>query len=92
MVLILKGNAELGEHVRSNLGYLPCLRHLLKSRVVTTQIYLPKRKFFPLHACATRSELPSYIITINDTSSFKSYDLLDIKVTMRKGNHILILI
>ena len=30
MVLILDGNPEIGAHVRSNLCYLICLRHLIK--------------------------------------------------------------
>ena len=32
MVLILDGNSEIGAHVRSNLCYFICLRHLIRSR------------------------------------------------------------
>ena len=38
MVLILDGNPEIGVHVRSNLCYFICLRHLLRSRAVTNRI------------------------------------------------------
>ena len=35
MVLILDGNSEIGAHVRSELYYLICLGHLIRSRAVT---------------------------------------------------------
>ena len=37
MVLILDGNSEKGAYVRSNLCYLICLRHFIRSRVVTNR-------------------------------------------------------
>ena len=37
MVLVLDGNSEIGEHVRSYLCYLICLRHRIISRAVTNQ-------------------------------------------------------
>ena len=38
MVLISDGNSEIDAHVRSNLCYVICLRHLINSRVVTNRI------------------------------------------------------
>ena len=37
MVLILDGHSELGAHVRSNLSYLPCLRHWIMSDFFSLQ-------------------------------------------------------
>ena len=54
---------KLDAHVRSNLCYLICLRHLLRSRAVMNRIFSPKRPMF-VHACATSSELPSNISTV----------------------------
>ena len=61
MVLILYGNSLRGAHVRRNICYLTCTRHLITSRAVS-QIgdFYPKRPIF-LHACATCNELPSNI-------------------------------
>ena len=42
MVLILDGNLKIGAHVRSNLCYLICLRHLTRSGGVTSH-KSPKR-------------------------------------------------
>ena len=55
MLLISDGNSEIGAHVRSDLCYLICLRHLIKPSSVTNRIF-----FLPifLHTCATYSELP----------------------------------
>ena len=44
-MVILDGNSEIGGHVRSNLFYLTCLRHLIKSRAVTNRIFCPKDLF-----------------------------------------------
>ena len=51
---ILDDNSEIGAYVRSNLCYLICLRHLIRSRAVKNQV-------FPLHARKTCSEIPSEI-------------------------------
>ena len=59
MVLILKGNSEMGALVRSNLWYSICLEHLISSRVVTNRIFLSGNTRF-LHACEPWSKLPSY--------------------------------
>jgi len=62
MVLILNGNSEIGTHVKSNLCYLICLRHLIRSRVVTNRnLVFSLKRFFFLHACATWFELPSTV-------------------------------
>ena len=37
VVFILDGNLEIGAHVRSNLCYLTCLRHLIRSKAVTNR-------------------------------------------------------
>ena len=50
MVLTIDGNLEVGTHVRRNLCYLICLRHL-RSKAVKNQIFF--------HAYATCPELPS---------------------------------
>ena len=61
MVLILDGYSEIGAQVRSDLGYLICLRHLFKSRTVTNL----KESHIFLHTCAKCSELPSNISTMS---------------------------
>ena len=54
-----------GAHVRSNLSYLICFRHLIRSKAVTNMIFFsPKRPIF-FHACATCFELPSHIRTMH---------------------------
>ena len=62
MVLILHGNSMgnslKGAHVRRNICYSTCSRHLITSRS-----FYPKRDIF-LHACATCNELPSNISTM----------------------------
>ena len=58
MVLILDITSEMNAHVRSNLCYFICFRHLIRSGAVTNRI------FFLFHACATCSELPSDISTM----------------------------
>ena len=62
MVRLLDGDSEKGEHVRSNLCYLICLRHLIGLRAVTNRIFI-----FPIfHACVICSELPSNISSITE--------------------------
>ena len=51
MELIIDGNSELGVHIRSNLCYQICLRHLINSRAVTNwTLFFRKRPIF-LHTC-----------------------------------------
>ena len=57
MVLILDGNLEIGENVRSNLGYSISWRHLIVSRAGTNQIFFLQEDLFFLHDCTTCSEL-----------------------------------
>ena len=64
LVLILDGNPEIGANVRSNLSYLICSRHLIRSRNVTDRIFFSPKITIFLHACDTCSELPSNISTI----------------------------
>ena len=64
MVLILDGNSMvIDERVRSNLCYLICLRHLIRSREVTNPIIFRKIRIFH-HTCAICSELPSNVRTM----------------------------
>ena len=50
MLLILGGNSEIGAQLRSNLCYLICLRHLIRSREVTDLIFFFSEKtYFPSH-------------------------------------------
>ena len=67
-VLILDGNLEIDAHINSNLWNHIYLRHLIRLSAVTYQIYLWKNQFFH-NACATCSELPSYINTRGVTLS-----------------------
>ena len=60
MIIILYGNSLRGAHVRWNLYYSTWLRHLIRPKAVPTRIFLSEKTYF-LHACATCSELPSYI-------------------------------
>ena len=62
IVLILDGISEIDAHVRNILGYLICIRHLIRARVITNWMFLSD--FFFVHACATCSESPSYISTM----------------------------
>ena len=48
MVLILDGNSEIGAHVGSNICYLICLRHLIRSRVVSNSIYFLEKDLISL--------------------------------------------
>ena len=48
MVLISDGYSEIGTHVRSNICYLICLRHLIISRAVTKDIFLVRKDQFSL--------------------------------------------
>ena len=48
MVLLLDGNLDICAHVWSDLCYLICLRHLIRSRAVTNWIYFSEKTFFPL--------------------------------------------
>ena len=48
MALILDGNPEISVHMRSNLCYLICLRHLIRSRAVTNRIFFfSEKSYFP---------------------------------------------
>ena len=47
MVLLIDGNSEISTHFRSNLSYLICLRHLIRSRAVVNRIFLSGETYFP---------------------------------------------
>ena len=66
MVLILDGNSEKDVHVKSNLCYLNCLRHWLRWRAVTNQIFFSDKPIF-LYASETCSELLSNVDTKRQT-------------------------
>ena len=67
MVLVLDCQSEIGALVRSDLAYLICLRHLLRSRTVANQFFL--------YTCATCSELPSNIITLVSSEMRIAYEV-----------------
>ena len=58
-MLKIYGSSKISAHVKSNLCYLICLRHLVRSRALTNRIFFPKINLFSFHACATCSELLS---------------------------------
>ena len=60
MVLKVDGNLKIGGHEITNLCYLTCLRHSIRSRTVINRIFFSKNIYFQ-HACAPCSELPSNI-------------------------------
>ena len=62
MVLILDGNSEMGVHVRINICYLICLRHLIRSRATQIGLFPPKIPIF-LDVWAACSELPPIMST-----------------------------
>ena len=72
MVLKLDGDSEIGAQVRINLCYLICLRHLIRSRAVTNRIFSTKSLIF-LHACATRSRLPSNTSAMGESDISGTY-------------------
>ena len=60
MALITEGNSETGAHLKSNLCYLICLRHLIKLRLVTNRI------FFLLFLCVPAVINTWMIFTLRD--------------------------
>ena len=48
VILISGGNSEIGGHIRSNLCYLICVRHLIRSRAVANRICCSKKTYFPI--------------------------------------------
>ena len=49
-VRISDGNSEIGANGMSNLCYLICLRHVIRSRVVTNRISLSEKNFLLMRA------------------------------------------
>ena len=72
IVLILDGKSEIGPHVGSNLCYLICIRHLIRSKAVINLIFFFSKKAF-LH-----SKLPSNVSIMdkNDSTPPSSLSLL----------------
>ena len=64
MAFIFEGNSAVGADVRSNLCYLICLRHLNKSRAVTTQKNIFSFKLVQHALCYHNIILPSIISTM----------------------------
>ena len=62
MLLILDGSSEHGAHIWSNSGISICWRHFVTSKESSN--FFLKRPFL-LYMCATCSELPFYISTMN---------------------------
>ena len=72
VVFPLDGKLDIGAHVWSDLGYLICSRHLIRSRAVTNRnFFSPERPIF-LYACATCSEL-SDICAIGYSSTTSTF-------------------
>ena len=61
---VLDGNSEIGAHVKSNLYYLTCCRHLIRSMIVTNLIFVLRKDIFAFHVRAICAELPSNISTL----------------------------
>ena len=59
IVLILDGISEVGAHVRRNLGYLICLKHLFTSRAVTNRNAIYRKDLSKL-----RSRDPGVVILL----------------------------
>ena len=64
MVHTLDGNSEIGVRVRSKLSYLLCLKHVIRSREQSHIGYFISENPYFLHACATKSDLPSNMGTM----------------------------
>ena len=77
MVLMYNGNPEIVAYVRSNLKFMICLRR-------DSYFFSLKRLIF-LHACATCSELPFDISTINKTASKVKFQNIYIGVNTWKS-------
>ena len=58
MGLILDGDSEIGAHVRIDLGYLICSRHLLRLRAVTNSIFVLKATLFPSRLPRKKQDIP----------------------------------
>ena len=72
MVLILDGNLEIGApHVRSNICYLICLRHLIGSRAVTNRICSLRKDLFSFvrahHVLSYPSNISTKVLTKHAT-------------------------
>ena len=61
MKFMFNDNSEIGSHVRINLCYSICVRHLIRSRAETNRIF-SERTF--LKMCAKWSELPFNVSTM----------------------------
>ena len=76
--LVLDGNSEIVAHVGSDIGYLICLRHLIRSRAVTNQFFFSEKTYFPLCVRNINSELPSNKSTMDKQNLFLSYHLIQV--------------
>ena len=85
--------SEINAHVRSDIGYLICLRHLFRSRAVTNLIFFLLFKMtISLHTCATSSELPVCILIAwfmipppfnTDTDSYQNPSWIQISIMVK---------
>ena len=82
MVLILEGNWEIDAHVRSNLCYSICLWHLIRLRAVTNRTFFSLFENILFHACATYSEIPSYISAMIQTYILFTRNVLPYRVSI----------
>ena len=73
VILMLDGDSEIVAHVKRNICYSICLRHLSRSRAVKIIFFICP---IFLHACATCGELPSYVSTmVVSTLIFATFSL-----------------
>ena len=80
---ILYGTLEIGAHVMSNLCYLNCLRHLIRSRSVTYRIFFFSEKtYFPscvrnMFYSVSPMLVNTSLFTSNSSSSTEIINLVD---------------
>ena len=85
MVLMLDGYLEMDAHVRSDLCYLICSKHLFRSRAVTNLIFFLQMRPIFVHMCATRFEFLSNISTMSPLN-FYYIKLEVVSILFIKGN------
>ena len=81
---------SLGAHVRSNLCYLICLRHLIRSRVVTDKFFFSEKSYF---SSCVRSNLKvtilyknhgRIVLQTNTNACFSTFKLMNLS----EGNYL----
>ena len=60
MILILDGNSLRGAHVRRNICYSTCTRHLITSRAVTNRVFFNVERIFKIFFARNKRLLESW--------------------------------